>query len=141
MKQLFRAGLMAGFFLLTGLAFAQEPANPIETAWPIVGLLLASGLVLLAAEVVKSATAWLKLRLRRRMGDVPHWLIHGINATLSVAVALLFFGDGRLSDDPAFGVLSPPWIWIVFAGATFLRAGGSHDEEIEQAQEIARVRR
>lgn len=141
MKQLFRAGLMAGFFLLTGLAFAQEASNPIIAAWPIVGLLLASGLVLLAAEVVKSATAWLKLRLRKRMTDVPHWLIHGINAALSVAVALAFFGDGRLGDDPAFGVLSPPWIWIVFAGATFLRAGGSHDEEIEQAQEIARVRR
>jgi|SRR5690625_135590 len=140
MKQLSRAGLMVGFFFMASLAVAQEAANPIVEAWPIVGLLLASGLVLLAAEVVKSATAWLKLRLRHRMGDVPHWLIHTTNATLSVAVALLFFGDGRLSDDPAFGVLAPPWIWIVFAAATFLRAGGSHDEQTEHTQELARHR-
>ena len=139
MKELYRAGLMAGFFLVASVAFAQD-TNPIFEAFPLVGLLLASGLVLLAAEVVKSATAWLKLRLRRRMGDVPHWLIHTTNATLSVAVALLFFGDGRLSDDPAFGVLAPPWIWIVFAAATFLRAGGSHDERTEHAQELARHR-
>lgn len=141
MKQLYRAGLMVGLLLFPGLAFAQEAGNPIEAAWPIVGLLLASGLVLLAAEVVRSATAWLKLRLRRHVADVPHWLIHAINAALSVAVALLFFGDGRLSDDPAFGLLTPPWIWIVFAAATFLRAGGSHDEQIEKTQELARARR
>lgn len=126
---------------LAGLALAQETGSPITEAWPVVGLILASALVLLAAEVVKSATAWLKQRLRRRLLDVPHWMIHTINAVLSVAVALLFFGEGRLTDDPVFGLLTPPWIWIVFAAATFLRAGGSHDETIESAQELARARR
>ena|SRR5690625_237894 len=110
--------------------------DPIIEAFPLVGLVLASTLVLLAAEVVKSATAWLKLRLRRRMTTMPHWLIHGISAALSLTVALLFLSDGRLAEDPVFGAFDWPWNALIFAVATFLRAGGRHDEGVEHSQVV-----
>lgn len=144
MKQSFRAGLMAGILMLSGLALAQSdvglPPAFLE-AWPILGLILGTAAVLLAAQVVKSAVQWLKVRLQRRMPDVPHWLIHGVNLLLSACVGLIFVMEGRLDGDAVFGGIPWPWNWLIFTLAVFWRAGGQRDEEIEQAHTIARVRR
>lgn len=113
----------------------------IIEAFPLVGLVLASALVLLAAEVVTSAVQWLKIRLARRMGDVPHWLIHAMNLALSAAVGFAFVAEGRLEGDPVFGEIAWPLNWLIFTLAVFWRAGGKRDEETEQAAEIARARR
>lgn len=149
MKMLFRAGLMVGILFLAGLALAQVvmgPAGtglpaPILEAWPILGLLLGTAAVLLAAEVVKSAVQWFKVRLRRKLPDVPHWLIHGLNLLASAGVGLLFVLEGRLEADPVFGSIGWPLNWLIFTLAVFWRAGGKKDEEIEQAQELARFRK
>lgn len=143
MKLLPRAGLTTGFLLLTTQALAQDTGLPAPflEAWPVLGLLLGTASVLLAAEVVKSAVQWLKVRLQRQMMDVPHWMIHGMNLILSAGVGWLFIAEGRLDADPVFSSLGWPINWLIFTIAVFWRAGGKRDEEIEQAQELARARK
>lgn len=143
------AGLRAGFLslaLLLGasgvaqtavvpdapaLIGAAIPASnvtlPLLDAFPLLGLLLASALVLLAAAIVQPATEWFKIRLKHRMGDVPHWMTHTISLLLSLAVGLLFMGDGRLAADPVFTDIAWPLNVLIFSGAVFLRAGGWFD--------------
>lgn len=142
-------GCLALALLAAGIALAQPVMGPLDTglpapileAWPILGLILGTGAVLLAAEVVKSAVQWLKIRLQKQLADVPHVLIHAINLTLSAFVGYLFIAEGRLAADPVFGTIAWPWNWLIFTVAVFWRAGGKKDEEIEATQELARMRR
>lgn len=109
-------------------------------AFPYVGLLLASTLVLLAAEIVKSATQWVKTRLKQRLRDVPHAVTHLVSFTFSLALGFAFLHDGRLTDDPVLGALSWPWNVLIFSVAVFLRAGGVFDTQRENTQGLARHR-
>jgi len=106
----------------------------IFEAWPWLSVALASGTVLIAAPVVRSAVQWTKTRIRRRKPDMSHAVVHLLNAVFSLAVGFAFAQQGRVAEDPVFGTLDWPWSWLLFSAAVFWRAGGKHDEEAELAR-------
>lgn len=127
--------MLAGL-LIAPLAVAQEalPGMPewlilLTDAFPSLGVIIAAGAVLIAAPIVRSATEWVKVRLQHRMGDVPNWVNHAVNATLSIVLTVVFLTDGRWGDDPVLGGLAWPWNAVIFAALVFLRAGGWWDEK------------
>ena len=133
-----RAGLTLLAVLLMPLALAQGLGGMPEwlallmDAFPFLGVIAAGGAVLVAAPIAKSGTEWIKVRLQKRMGNVPHWVNHAVSATLSVVLTVGFLQTGNYADDPILGL---PWPWsvIVFAALVFLRAGGWWDEKQAEA--------
>ena len=101
--------------------------EPIIALWPILGVALTSVAVARTADIVSAATEWLKVRLRKRWPDLPHLVIHGVNAALSLAVGYVFARGGHLLNDEAFLGIVWPYDWLLFSLAVALVAGGGFD--------------
>ena len=106
--------------------------NALQTVFPLVQTILAGAAVLTVAPVVRTATEWVKVRLKKRFEGLNNLYIHGINGAFSAAAAIIMARAGRLVDEPAYAVVPEPWGVVVFAIAVFLHSGGFVDLERNQ---------
>ena len=113
---------------LSGIALAQTgDFSPLLDLVPTLGIFLSAAAVLAVARPVQLATEWLKVRVKRRFGDIPHIAVHGIALGVSIVASAATHLSGGLLQDPVYSTIPPPWNVALFAVAVFVVAGGWYD--------------
>lgn len=156
MKQLFRAGLMAGFFFMASLAVAQPAAEPApvvvvaeadQPVWAelvelIPGVDLAAwGLsAVVTGGIIMLVVEFLKTRIRQRWPDARSSLFTLLSFLVSAALTAMIFRTDNLTD-PTISNFPFPLNLIVFWFLAGSIASGWYDRQHNREKALLEANR
>ncbi len=105
--------------LMTGVVFAQDPGIMVNLpSWGTSLLSFAAALTLLTQAV--------KVRLKKRLDNVPNGVIQGVTVLLGIGISGAIQQQGLLTD-PLFASIADPWGWILYGTLAGIGSVGGYD--------------